>query len=891
MTRAKESSMRADVLAEVLDNLRRDYGFTAVGDWLRRGKCPSCGAKEVFTHAEGPWVLKCARENKCGWSASTRELYPDAFGRFNERFPATTQNPTATADAYMAFVRGFQNLGAIKGWYRQGHFSHPKGSRSTATVVFDIDRENGIFFERLIDTVRIPKPDGEIEERKANFEGKNRGLSWQPPGQVVKDGELWLVEGCIDAICLKLKGIQVAAALSSVNFPQKLLDSLNPKTVTLVWALDNDKSGNTYTHKHIKMARDMGFECRAAVIPQKKGIAKTDWNDVWKARELEPEHLELYRFHGDLLTAASAVEKGVLIWARHKSTSFAVEYRARTFWFFLSQEAFAAQVLEMTTSGQMVDDRGVEFAAALKVARVSEIANCAIKFLYFQQNVATDEAWYYTRITFPHGRHEIKNTFTGSQVAAASEFKKRLLSIAPGALYQGGSKQLDWIVGRYLDDIKIVETVDFIGYSKEHRVYVFPDKAVAGGKVHDINDEDFFEVGKVSIKSLNSSLPLVIGTHRDYDPTWIEHVWNAYGPRGIIAAAYWLGSLFSEQIRERHKSFMFLEVVGEASAGKSTLIEFCWKLVGRNDYEGFDPNKSTVAARARIMSQVSGLPVCMIESDRGGEDTAKVRQFDWDELKTAYNGRPSRATGVKNNGNDTREPPFRGSIVISQNNAVCASEAILQRIVHLYFTCASHTPASKLAADALASIPVEKVSHFLLMATQAEAAILEMFHERALKYEAQVLAMPEVKHIRIAKNHGQMMALVDALATLVKIPADWRTETMKALGEAAAERQRAIANDHPMVEEFWEIYDYLGADKLNHARDPGVIAISLPHLQRVAAQYNQPLAAMLDLKKHLKTSQSRPFITIKAVNSNMAGFDDKTVKCWVFGLSKRSAHD
>lgn len=884
------ATMRPDVLADVVARLKADYGFTLAGDWLRRGKCPSCGSKELFTHAAAPWVVKCGRENKCSWSASTRDLYPDSFGKFNERFPATTQDPTATADAYMSFVRGFSPA-RTKGWYRQGHFTHPRGDRSTATVVFDIDRAAGIFMERLVETVRIRGLDGEIEERKANFEGKHKGLWWMPPGQTIEAGdEVWLVEGCIDAIALAMHDIKAVATLSCSNFPDKKLGELDPATVSLVWALDNDKAGNTYTHKHIKAASALGFACRAAIIPQ-RGKKKTDWNDAHLAKELEAQHIERYRFHGDLLIATSALEKGVLIWNRKKVTSFAVEHGCRTFWFTLSQEAHAAQLEEIYNTGQCDDERGPEFSAALKAAKVSEIANCAFKFLYFQQNKQTDESWYYTRIDFPHGRNKTKNTFTGGQVSAASEFKKRLLSIAPGALYTGNSGQLNWIIGRYLDDIKIVETIDFIGYSREHRAWIFPDKAVSNGRVYDLNDEDFFEVEKLSVKSLNTSLPLLIGRAGDYDPNWIKSVYDAFGPKGIIAAAFYLGTLFAEQIREKHKSFPFLEIVGEAGAGKSTLIEFLWKLVGRNDYEGFDPNKSTTAARARIMSQVSNLPICMIESDRGGEDTVKVRQFDWDELKTAYNGRASRATGVKNGGNDTKEPPFKGSILISQNAQVNASEAIMQRIVHLHFDCAGHTPDSKRAADALASIPVEKVSHFLLAATMAEAQVLDLFHSRALEYEALIQKMPEVKHIRIAKNHGQLMALVDALATLVDLPKPWRDETMRCLRAAAAERQRSIASDHPIVEEFWDLYDYLGDDTLNHARDSKLIAINMPHLQRVAGQHSQPMTPLIDLKKHLKSSQSRPFITIKAVNSCAAGFEGKAVKCWVFSVGKGAAAD
>lgn len=872
--------MRPDVLAEVVSRLKSEFQMREAGEWLRRGKCPSCGSKELFINAKRPFVLRCGRENNCGWSATMRELFPDAFGRFNERFPATTADPNATADAYMSAVRGFP-LSQIRGWYRQGRFSHPHGDRSTATVVFDIDRSSGILMERLIETVRVREADGEIKERKANFEGLHKGLWWMPPG-AAPAGEIWIVEGCIDAIALTLSGLTAAATLSAVNFPDKALAALDPAKVTLVWALDNDKAGNRYTHKHVQAARGLGFECRAAVIPQ-KGKQKTDWNDAWKADELTPEDLDAYRFHGDLLLAESAAEKGVLIWARTKANSFAVEHRSQTYWFFLPQELYAKQLEDIRDSGSVEHPRGPEFQAALKAARIEKIANCAFRFLYFQQNEVTDESWYYTRIDFPYARHGgIKNTFTGGQVATGSEFKKRLLSIAPGALYTGNSSQLNWIIGKYLDDIKIVETVDFIGYSRPHKAWLFPTKAVSGGRVFDLNDEDFFEIDKLSVKSLSISLPLLIGQRRDYEADWLNFVYRAFGPKGVVAAAFFLGSLFAEQIRERHKSYPFLEIVGEGSAGKSTLIEFLWKLLGRNDYEGFDPNKSTMAARSRIMSQVSNMPVCMIESDRGGDDKAKVRQFDWDELKTAYNGRASRATGVKNGGNDTREPPFKGAILISQNATVNASEPILQRIVHLRFTTASHTADSKLAADAMAALPVEKLSWFLLAATMGEGPILDLFHQRALAYEAMLSKRPEIRHFRIAKNHGQMMALVDCLATLIKIPEDWRTAAHQCLIEAAGDRQKAIAADHPVIEEFWEVYDFLEDKGLNHARDPNLIAISLPHVQRVAAQNGQTLPAMLDLKRQLRESRSRPFVANRAVASAADGFGGKTVKCWVF---------
>lgn len=895
--------MHETLRADIISRLTRDYGFRPSGDYLRRGKCPCCGRSELFISATAPWVVKCSRENRCGWTASTRELYPDVFGRLNERFPPTTQDPNATADAYMATVRGLTITG-IRNWYRQGAFSHSHGDRKTATVVFDI--APNVYMERLIETVTITPPKDEPEARKQNFVGKHKGLWWQPPDfEITSKDELWLVEACIDAISLWLVGIKAVATLSSGNFPDKKLAELAARGIRprLVWALDNDRAGREAIEKHVRRARKGwetddgkvidGWRCRAALIPQSG--KKVDWNDVYAAGDLKKrERIEEYRYEGDLFLAPSAMEKGMLYWRRNKTVSFAIEFDTRTWWWQMDQQAFAAQleIVGKEAGEWSGDDEAIRWEAARRTAIVTEIANCAFQFLYYQRSELTDEAWYYARVRFPHGRNPSKNTFTATQIATAAEFKRRLLAIAPGAVFTGATWQMNWIIKHHLDRIRIVDTVDFAGYSKKHRAYVFGDTAVSNGKVYPINDEDFFEIGSTSVKSLNSSLHLHIGRPSDYRPDWIDLVYKSFGPQGIIAASFFLGSLFAEQIREMHKSFPFLEVVGEAGSGKSTLIEFLWKLLGRNDYEGFDPNKSTLAARARIMSQVSNLPVSFIESDRtGAVDTFKQKQFDWDELKTAYNGRSPRATGIANGSNDTKEPPFRGAVLISQNAPVSSSDAIMQRIIHTDFDTSSHSSASKIAADTLAALPVEAASYFLLIALKAEAMVLKTVAERAPIHEAELLKDPDVRLVRIAKNHGQLKALVEALAELTKMPDDWRDQTLATLSYGARRRQATIASDHRVVEEFWELIDFLGLANVNHTADEGIIALNLNHIISLASKHGQKVPELSDLKTHLKSCRTRPFEGVKTTRSILKDFD--TVRTWRFKVpdKRRQAGD
>ena len=46
-----------------------------------------------------------------------------------------------------------------------------------------------------------------------------------------------------------------------------------------VWALDNEPGAYTYTKRWVRMARELGFICEAAQIPQRDN-RKLDWNDL-----------------------------------------------------------------------------------------------------------------------------------------------------------------------------------------------------------------------------------------------------------------------------------------------------------------------------------------------------------------------------------------------------------------------------------------------------------------------------------------------------------------------------------------------------------------------------------------------------------------------------------
>lgn len=887
---------------EITARITRDYGLKPRGKYLSAGECPSCGKKELYTFAEKPWVLRCGRLNKCGAELHVKDIYSDLFNEWSESHPVTPENPNASADAYLRDGRGF-DLIKIKGWYTQESYWDRSQNIGSATVRFALP--GGGYWERIID-----KPH-RFGKRKATFNGQYQGQWWQPTGSdLVNAKEIWIVEGIFDAIAMLHHGIVAVSILSCVNYPDKALKALVEECAAqgksrpkLVWALDGDKAGQGYARKHATRCIKDKWECAAAQIPQ-NSKAKLDWNDVHQRDRLDDKNIKEYLYHGALLLAKNAHDKALLIYNHDEYNSFHMEFDRRLWWFQLNLEKFAKAKEDIRSAHDgNIEEEDLRNKAMLEAHTLTEIANCYPTALYFQANRITDESWYYLRIDFPHDGTAIKNTFTGAQLASSSEFKKRLLGIAPGAVFTGSAAQLDRWLQRATFNIKSVDTVDFIGYSRDHKTWVFNDVAVTDGKMVQLNDEDFFDVGRLSIKSLSRSTALHINSNlNDFSTDWLPLLWQCYHEKGIAALAFWLGSLFAEQIRDQHGSFPFFEVVGEAGAGKSTLIEFLWRLIGRTEYEGFDPVKSTMAARARNFSQVSNMPVVLMEGDRKEEDHVKQKAFDWDELKPLYNGRSVYSRGVKNNGNDTYEPPFRGALVISQNATVSASDAILQRILHVSFDLSSHTAEGKIAGDMLNNISVEKLSGFLLKACMAEKTILATVNERIKHHEKQLITISGVRNLRIVKNHALLAALVDALSHVIQISAAEKEQTQAFIQDMTSERQEAINADHPSVVAFWEAFDFMNdgeESRLDHSRDEDLIAVNLNHFALVAADMRQQIAPLSDLKRLLKTSRKRKFLEVKTVSSAINDRYNKrklisqperpgTMKCWVFKSDKPS---
>lgn len=890
----------------VVERLIQEFEFKERGDKLRQGKCPTCSHKEAWTSFESPWVIHCPRNNKCGEQTYIRDLYPDLFEKWEKRFKPTQENPTKTVDAYLVEGRGLP-IDQLKGLYSQEYYKDYKLDVGSITLRFPITDETGNhgWWQRILDE------QGVLPKTTFKTGWKSQGHSWLTPNtNYIESKEIWITEGIFDTIALWLSGITSFSCLSAGHgyYPSIFLNHIKQKCAEhnpplplpkLVWAFDNDDAGHKGIFHNIEKAVADGFECEAALPPG--GRKKQDWNDLYKQDRLKFSDLDTYKYYGALLVAEKPVDKAILIYKRNGTKTFPFDFNNQVFWFKLDNDKYDEYMKDINFEDKDKNEDWLEEekekaqaerreAALQAAANVTKIINCKPTALYYQYSEETDEAWYYFNIDFPRSQKPVKNTFTGSQLAAASEFKKRLLAVAPGVVYTGSGNQLDRLLQDWIEDIKRVQLINYVGYHSDLKTYVLGELAYQNGKQFKINNEDYFELPKnINLKSRAPFTLDINAKQAEYQNAWINDLIDAYGVKGLIALTTFFGSLYAQQIRQTHKSFPFVEIVGEPGTGKSTLLKFLWKLFGRINYEGLDPAKSSKAGLLRTFRQVSNLPIVLIESDREGDKG--VKQFDWDALKTLYDGGSLGAQGVKNGGNETYEPPFMGTLIMSQNAEILSTEAVMGRIVQTKFYKDQLTKSSLFASRRLEKYETEHVSQFILQCLSKEKAVLESYNLSLQKHD--VFLHQEqfnIQSSRVVHNHAQLMALFDALCTnIVEVPVQMQKQVHAELLNMAQNRDKILKSDSVIVQNFWNTIEEMedaipkvehAESVVNHSARSDLFAINFAHLYKVAADYRYSLPDVNELQNALRHSLHYRFIEAnKAIQSKITS---STKRCWIF---------
>ncbi|BCS89989.1 toprim domain-containing protein [Pseudodesulfovibrio sediminis] len=888
------TNYRQDIGAdEIVRSLMQDSSlqFVDCNTHLRKGICPACGKHELWIKKDEPWRVSCNRETKCGWTASTRELLPELFTNFSKKYAPTENKPNQTADAVMGLDRGF-DLSKIRGWYEQAAYTFPRSTTMCHTVRFYLDKEKTRYWERLIDKT---KADGQ----KNNIGGKRKpdgslfkGDAWLPPTVSLEEGDrCFLVEAIFHSIALYHYDIKAAATISSNHFPEAFIKEHAGKGITWVLALDGDKAGRKGTIKDAKLLNKMGEKVEVLILPDNG----KDWDDYHREHKLNKTLIENGLYKGKLFMAESVEEKAYFFYQRHPYRTFILDFKAALYGIEINSGALEMDLNPKKKQDGESDPEPIKLSSKqgwdifIRNVDVDQISNVYPRFLYMERDEIMEEQRYVFQINYSNGNPSDIIGLEGTNITSPDAFHKSLLNKSRGGTFDGEVKQLKILRDGWLNSkMKTVTAIPFVGYDRDSSAYVFQNAAYFNGQEIKLNNDGYFQVGKTGIKTTLNGVS--IETDGEFDTTWLENFHSAFHWQGLALLAFWLGSLFAQQIRTKHKSWPFFEFTGEPGAGKSTVLEFLWKLFGRDDYEGFDVMKATTAGRRRAFNQVSNLPVVIIESDRDdGSKDGKAKQFDFDLCKPFFNGRGTGTLGVARRNNDVEESLFQAALVISQNAEVDGSEALLQRVVHVHVDKRHHKPDSRDTARWFERQSSKTVGGFMRKALRHERQILQVYEKAFPKYERLFGQNEKIRNERIVKNHAQVAAFGDALSVL--FPKAMTSERQEALAsyilKRAEAREQRLAHDHPMLEQFWESYHYLNTqhptkedDFLNHSNKSDQLAINLEQIREMCQRHGQEMPDLRQLKKLLPHGKRHKFIeSSRAINSRHLG---KTVRCWIF---------
>ena len=473
------ATQRFDLVPEIQAHLSHDYAMKQSQKYLEQGICPSCHKKTLWTWRENPWNIQCNRQSKCAYEVTAKALYPELWQDLFKRHPPTIKNKNATADAYMQLVRGLP-LNKVQGLYQQSRIYNKATGQHHASIRFFLNQAKTTYWERVIDA------EAELE-RKANFGGKRHadgtlytGQYWQPDGMQILHGDtIYITEGIFDCLSLWVNDYKAVAALTCGNFPEQLIKQYQHNHIQWIYALDNDKAGRKFNLKHIKTLRQQKQTVTCA-MPSNHS-EKVDWNDLHRLKKINAVNMQDYHYWGACLIAKTAIERALLIYHHKGRALFTFPFKKKLYGFDLKTQKYEEQLQELQKQTETDLSKNTELDSiamdklkekALKASRsLSMIANCVPEFLYTQQNPITDELFYFIRITFPDGR-TTKNTMTGVQLATTNDFRKRMLSMASGAIFKGTKNHHEHLLDQWMTHINEVETVPYVGYEKKYDIYV-----------------------------------------------------------------------------------------------------------------------------------------------------------------------------------------------------------------------------------------------------------------------------------------------------------------------------------------------------------------------------------------------------------------------------------
>ncbi len=337
------------------------------------------------------------------------------------------------------------------------------------------------------------------------------------------------------------------------------------------------------------------------------------------------------------------------------------------------------------------------------------------------------------------------------------------------------------------------------GYDPKSHCFVYTHRLYdADGKRFEVGNDAYFDKQKLSPFLEKSSIPKI--GELDYS-TLLDHLYGAFGNRGLLALGFWVASIFSHVVFEEFRFFPFLSLYGDPRTGKSFLVLLLNRLFGL-DMEGLPATKdNTSKGEKRRMSQFSSMVIPMLEAQEGST------RFDFNDLLPMYNRNPAQTRAATTNNNETIEIPFHATLTFVQNHEQFKTRAAMESVVSIPFADTDITDESFEHFQKLSEFSPENLSafgdHILKNRKYFEVDIVN-----AVQSFSDLFVEKGVRARRIAENHAIAFTGFALLNSLIewKTEEDVRslTEYMIQLGKTKIETARS---ETPNADAFLEMLE------------------------------------------------------------------------------------
>lgn len=243
-------------------------------------------------------------------------------------------------------------------------------------------------------------------------------------------------------------------------------------------------------------------------------------------------------------------------------------------------------------------------------------------------------------------------------------------------------------------------------------------------------------------------------------PKWLDLFITAFGTQGLIALAWWAGAFHAQRIRELQATYPILQITGGPGVGKSTLVANLWKLAGSSEAENISRATATIGALLAMLSTATNRPVVIEEDDAESH-------FNWKDLRGCYEG-SSVAVRLTTTtlGSRSESINFHGALAFVGGE----TEVLNRRIVNIHLQRQPRTDAHRAAVQALYELQIGDFCDFINgVRENREQVIYRLGHVPAYTESLRTETAPGLCP-GVARNHAQLLALLDVLHDLFHIP-------------------------------------------------------------------------------------------------------------------------